>query len=511
MFLTPLSLKSDSYYEYELFKRLDFNCILTLSLKILIAILFVTRGSLSTLWSLQPAAPFYIGFFLGVVSVVTGYISMFSRPAIGPYVHGVTPLRIFHNWATDLAASRRAHIAENAHIISLSAAFAMYMLGRTMVGACPEGATSWDKQSCNPSAGIHLVPQDLYTVTMIVPVIPQLLFKGAHRWAIITSWIICVVFFNISHVMAGAPMDAYAWINIHFIILVGFSYELERGLLSTFLANKERDQVNDERIEAIEQLEISKRTMIEAEAVKKRAMVRHIGHEIRNPLNTIQGLLEVLQIELKPYRNTVPEDIFEIIATCGESCGLGKEIVSDLVAFEQIAAGKYTLELSHTSILDYTYEAIRPFIVASRAKRINVTLKKVNCLETTMVNIDVMKMGQVMRNLLSNAVKFSKKGGEVVVTVTEEAATVTVAVTDQGPGLTPVQIDCLFQEGVQFEANKHQNGYVVIATLIKFMPRSFLRSVVSLTFPSCVYVVFLNDNLTAGVAVGWVCTLPPAL
>ena len=350
------------------------------------------------------------------------------------------------------------HIAENAFILSFTTTLALYMLGRCLVGQCPEGTSMWDKQSCNPSAAINSVPLDLYAVTMFAPLVPQLLFKGANRWAILVSWVICVVFFNASHGVVGASLDAYASINTHFAILIGLSYEFERGLLSRFLANKERDDVNDKRIEAIEQLETHKRTVMEVEVVKKRAMVRHIGHAVRNPLNTIQGSLEVLQIELKPFRDVLPEDIFEIISTCRESCGLGKEVVSDLIAFEQIAAGKYTLELSHTSILNYVYESLLPFTVAARAKRVNVVLQKLNCAETTMVNIDVIKIGQVMRNLLSNAVNVTKNGGEVVVAVTEEASMVTVAVTDQGSGMTEDRIDQLFQEGVQFESNKHQSG-----------------------------------------------------
>jgi signal transduction histidine kinase len=350
-------------------------------------------------------------------------------------------------------STNHGHIAENAFILSFTTTLALYMFGRCLVGQCPEGTSMWDKQSCNPSAAISSVPLDLYAVTMFAPLVPQLLLKGANRWAIMLSWIICIALFNASHGVVSAPLDAYASINTHFAILIGLSYEFERGLLSRFLASKDRDDVNDKRIEAIEELEINERTMIEAEMTKKRAMVRHIGNEIRNPLNTIQGLLEVLQIELKPHSSVLPEDIFEIISTCRESCGLGKEVVSDLIAFEQIAAGKYTLELSHVSILNYVFETVLPFTVAAREERINVSLQRIDCVESTMVNIDVIKMGQVMRILLSNAVKSSKNGGEVVVTVTEEASMVTVAVTDQGSGMTDEQIDQLFQEGVQFEAN----------------------------------------------------------
>jgi hypothetical protein len=249
--------------------------------------------------------------------------------------------------------------------------------------------------------------------------------------------------------------------------------------------------------------------------------VRHIGHEIRNPLNTIQGLLEVLQIELKPFRDVLQENIFEIITTCRESCSLGKEIISDLVAFEQIAAGKYTLELSHTSILNYVYESIRPFIVAARAKRVNVVLQKRNCVETTMVNIDLMKMGQVMRNVLSNAVKFCKAGGEVVVTVTEEGAVVTVAVTDQGPGMTEEQIGRLFQEGVQFEPNKHQNGYVGAIVwltdwllychwLVVVVPAPVLLTALHTLLSLILSLSNALSLFNTGVAAGWVCSSPQA-
>jgi signal transduction histidine kinase len=454
-------VQHDIDLEYDTFRRMDFNFPLSLLLSALLAVAFITRGSIANLWWLRPAAPFYLGFFLGGVSVVAGYIAVFSRLTTRSYIRGITPLEIMHDWAMSLTASRHGHIVENANILCFTAAFALYMFGRCLVGQCPEGVSMWDKQSCNPSAAINSVPLDLYALTMFAPLIPQLLLKGANRWAIMLSWVICAGFFNASHVVVGAPLDAYAWINIHFVLLIGLSYEFERGLLCRFLAYKERDDVNDKRVDAIEQLETNRRTMMEAEAEKKRAMVRYIGHEIRNPLNTIQGSLEVLQIELKPFRTMLHEDIFEIISTCRESCSLGKEIVSDLVAFEQIAAGKYTLELSHTSILNYVYESIRPFNVSARAKRVNVVLQTLNCAEATMVNIDVMKMGQVMRNLLSNAVKFSKKGGEVAVKVTEEASMVTVAVTDQGPGLTTEQIGQLFQEGVQFDTNKHQYRWVV--------------------------------------------------
>jgi len=73
------------------------------------------------------------------------------------------------------------------------------------------------------------------------------------------------------------------------------------------------------------------------------------------------------------------------------------------------------------------------------------------------------QMVVVFRNLFSNAIKFSTRGGKVVVYVRREVneagkETVTIAVQDSGAGLSKENIGRLFQEGVQFNANKLQKG-----------------------------------------------------
>jgi signal transduction histidine kinase len=389
------------------------------------------------------------------------HIVMFSRAVIRPYIKGIAMLQALHQRASNLLSSRHGHKIENVCILSLTAAFAFYSFGRTLVGQCPEGTSMWDKQSCNPLADRHAIPIDMFLVTVIAPLVPQIFLRGARRWAISVSWVICIAFLNASHVVVGAPLDMFAWINMGFLILMAMSYEFERQQLLTFLTKKHNDADIVNQLKASHELERTKLAAIEADMNTKRALVRHIGHELRNPMNTIQGSLEVLQQELKPFQTMLPPDIFDIFTTCRESCSLVRDTVSDLVSFEKIAAGLYNLELSFVSVLKYIDDCTRPAIVEARAKDVTFVLQKDNCVESTAIHIDPLKMAQVFRNLFSNAVKFTRRGGEVVVTISERDAQVRVTVTDQGPGLTKEQIGQLFQEGVQFEANKHQNGYVI--------------------------------------------------
>jgi signal transduction histidine kinase len=464
------AVSMDFEADYKKHKAVVFSLHPFLFVYAVLIVFVATRGSLASFFSLPSAAAFCLAIAMVVVSVVTGHIVVFSRLPIRAYIYGITPLQMFHQWASKVVGSRHGCQVENAFMLSFTSAWALYLLGRCLVGQCPEGVSVWEKQSCNPLAGSHAVPVDTYGLMVIAPLIPQVFLKGGTRWTILVSWVICVAFLNAAHVVVGAPWDMHVWINLTFVILIALSYEHERTLLWTFLMKLASKGNAGIGLPASNEVERTKLAAIEADMNAKRAMVRHIGHELRNPMNTIQGSMEVLLHELKPFQSLLPPDVFEIVTTCTESCGLVRETISDLVSFEKIAAGLYSLELSFVSVLKYIDDCSRPFVVEARAKDVTLVLQKENCVEGTIVQIDPLKMAQVFRNLFSNAVKFTKKGGEVVVTITEEGSIVTVAVTDKGPGMTAEQIGRLFQEGVQFEPNKHQNGYVVTCHTTPVIP-----------------------------------------
>jgi len=175
--------------------------------------------------------------------------------------------------------------------------------------------------------------------------------------------------------------------------------------------------------------------------------------------------MEALQQEFETIRGRINPEIFEIVTTCRESCSLARDIISDLISFEKLAAGLYKLEKSSVAVLPYILDVARPFVVNARSKGVDFTFEKFNCTEQVLVSIDPVKMAQVFRNIFSNAVKFTPPEGKVVVTLTSERCSensdqglVTIAIKDEGPGLTKHQMGEMFAEGVQFNANKLQGG-----------------------------------------------------
>ena len=133
--------------------------------------------------------------------------------------------------------------------------------------------------------------------------------------------------------------------------------------------------------------------------------------------------------------------------------------MNELLAFEKISAGLFTIEPVQTSLLKFLKKCMSLHFIPALAKEITLEMSHVQYAEI-MVSIDPIKMGIVMRNVLANAIKFSNPGGTVTVGVDvkgfEEGGMVVISVKDSGAGLSAANITRLFQEGVQFDANRLQ-------------------------------------------------------
>lgn len=135
------------------------------------------------------------------------------------------------------------------------------------------------------------------------------------------------------------------------------------------------------------------------------------------------------------------------------------EVVNELLAFEKISAGMFTIEPVTTSLFPFLKHCMQQHFIPALAKEIKLILGP-SVYTEIMVNIDPTKMAIVMRNILSNAIKFSQDGMFVVVSVEvmgfEDGGMVVISVKDSGAGLSKENASRLFQEGLQFNANALQ-------------------------------------------------------
>lgn len=171
----------------------------------------------------------------------------------------------------------------------------------------------------------------------------------------------------------------------------------------------------------------------------KTGFLNAVSHELRTPLATIQGYAELLEDGAAGDMN--PEQTSFVGRISGASYHL-KRLVDDLLDLACLNAGKFRLE---PRAFDYTtliHDVIGQLQVMSDRKRqvLNVAVEP----DLPMLEIDPLRLTQVVNNLVSNAVKYTPEGGSIQVRVARESGMVRTEVQDTGIGIPEEHRGMLF-------------------------------------------------------------------
>ncbi len=157
-------------------------------------------------------------------------------------------------------------------------------------------------------------------------------------------------------------------------------------------------------------------------------MAASIGHEIRNPMTTIRGFLQLL-IDKHTYQDDL--DYFELMI---EELDRANEIISEYLGMAQ----DKLVDLQ-PRYLDQAVKSIYPMIQADA----NIREMKL-CLELTkppIPLIDEKEIRQLVLNLARNGLEAMSPGGTLTIGTRTEPEEIVLYVQDEGPGLDPSIID----------------------------------------------------------------------
>lgn len=163
-----------------------------------------------------------------------------------------------------------------------------------------------------------------------------------------------------------------------------------------------------------------------------------ISHELRTPLNSIIGFNQCLLMEMDGPVNTPQKASLQKIE---KSSFHLLSLIDDILNLAKIEAHKMELDLSQENIVELIESCIGE--AETLAEKKHLTLSFTPPKPFVLLQIDKMKIRQVLLNLLSNAIKFTEKG-TITVTLKNEPAEVVISVKDTGIGISKEALPKLF-------------------------------------------------------------------
>ncbi|WP_440975022.1 sensor histidine kinase [Pseudoxanthomonas winnipegensis] len=199
----------------------------------------------------------------------------------------------------------------------------------------------------------------------------------------------------------------------------------------------------------LEQQQAQARQAAEAASRAKGTFLATMSHEIRTPLHGILGHLELLG------RSSLDEDQQARLRRINQSADSLLQIINDVLDFSRAEAGQLELQAERFEPIALLERVAVLFSPLAEAKGLVMDLS-VDAAVPAQVEGPQARIEQVLRNLVSNAVKFTLSGRialRVRVEAREETLLLRVEVADSGIGLSPLQLERLFQPYVQADAS----------------------------------------------------------
>jgi signal transduction histidine kinase len=187
----------------------------------------------------------------------------------------------------------------------------------------------------------------------------------------------------------------------------------------------------------------------------KTEFVSTVSHELRTPLTSISGSLGLVASGIA---GPLPERAQGMLAIALKNSQRLSRLIDDLLDMEKLVEGKVRLDMSICELMPIIDRAIEDN--QSYADQYGVDIECTSRAGTLLVDVDPLRLHQVLSNLLSNAAKFSEPRTAVTIDVAQHGGHVRVAVTDHGRGIPEAFQPRLFEKFSQADAtdSRQQGG-----------------------------------------------------
>ncbi len=209
--------------------------------------------------------------------------------------------------------------------------------------------------------------------------------------------------------------------------------------------NVAREQLTDLN-ENLEQ-KVKERTLEVRKLVKQKDdFINQLGHDLKTPLTPLNTLLPIVKDKVKDEKSK------ELLDVSIQNVQYMKNLVIKTLKLARLNSPETELEKENVNLLDEIDKVLNNRVFDFEKNQIKI---ENNIDENININVDPVRLKELLDNIISNAVKYNNKGGEIKIDALTDLDEVKIRISDTGQGMTKEQAKHIFDEFYKADESRH--------------------------------------------------------
>ena len=213
-------------------------------------------------------------------------------------------------------------------------------------------------------------------------------------------------------------------------------------------------------VEEIRQLMDKER---EAERTKNE-LITNVAHDLRTPLTSIIGYLEILSGKSAPLTPEMQTKYIDIAYSKSKRL---EKLIEDLFGFTKLNYGRISMRVTKVDIIKLLGQLLEESYPNFSNKGLSYELQ--SNVPAKVILADGNLLARLFDNLINNAIKYGAEGKRILVKVHAAAETVQVSVTNYGYVIPPEELPLIFDKFYRVEQSRstHTGGTGLGLAIVK--------------------------------------------
>ncbi len=181
---------------------------------------------------------------------------------------------------------------------------------------------------------------------------------------------------------------------------------------------------------------------------QRRELLAHLSHDLRTPLASLKGYLELLN-KGEALDEETRSDYLEVVLN---NCNHLKSLIDQIFELAHLESGHAKVNLEVFNLGELVYDVMAKFALAAERNKVQLKVSPVEC--DFNVYTDIAKLERILTNLICNAIRHTPEDGLIEIKIKKVDQSFQVVVADNGVGISAKDLPYIFE--ARYQASNSQ-------------------------------------------------------